>query len=134
MEETNTLNPNMNQNSGDNSQENSASSGEKPYTLEPNVEALLCYLPFISLFTSLGVLMMEKNNKFVRFHAIQGLLFSIVYVVLSMAFTLTIVLAVLVPILNLASFAIWLFMIYKAYNNEEFELPIIGKITRDQLK
>lgn len=130
MEET-SLNPNTNENSNDTRNE---TANQKPYNLEPNIEAMLAYLPFISIFTSLGIFMMEKENKFVRFHALQGLLFSIVYIVLSMALTLTFVLAFLIPILNLAAFAVWSFMIYKSYNREEFELPILGKIARDQIK
>ncbi len=132
MEETTTL-TNNNENLGENTKE-TQTPVEKPYKLDANIEAMLCYLPFISLFTSIGVLMMEKENKFVRFHAIQGVLFSLVYVVLSMGFTLTFVLAFLVPLLNLAAFVVWMLMIYKTYNNEEYELPVLGKIARDQLK
>ena len=106
---------------------------EKPYSLDQNVEAMLCYLPYIGLFTSLAIFMMEKKNKFVRFHALQGLLFAAGYMVLTMVLSITIILIWLVPIVSMVAFVVWLFMMWKAYNNEELSLPVIGKIARDQL-
>jgi uncharacterized membrane protein len=112
---------------------NSINNNGKPYKLDENTEAMLSYLPFIGLFTSLAIFMMEKENKFVRFHAMQGLLFALAYVIINMGLGLTIVLAIFVPIINLAAFIVWLFMMWKAYNREEFHLPVIGKIATDQI-
>lgn len=35
-------------------------------------------------------------------------------------------------LVRLAFFLLWLFMIYKAYNNERFPLPIIGPLAAKQ--
>jgi uncharacterized membrane protein len=33
--------------------------------------------------------------------------------------------------ISLAAFAIWVFLMVKAYRNEEYELPYLGKIAKD---
>ena len=35
---------------------------------------------------------------------------------------------VIFPIFGLAVFAVWIFLMYKAYSHEKFKLPIIGDI------
>ena len=107
-----------------------------------NVAGLLCYL-----FGWLGGLIFllidpYKNEKTVRFHAFQSIFFSValigIYIVL---FILGIVLTVihlsiiLIPIwlvLGLGIFAAWIFLMFKAYSNETFKLPIIGELAAKQ--
>ena len=103
-----------------------------------NVAGLLCYL--FGFITGIIFLVMEpyKNDKFVRFHALQSILFSIFCIIISwgasallfgmmfaggfgFAFTL-------LRVIQLAVFVAFLFLMYKAYNNEQFKLPIIGDI------
>lgn len=107
---------------------------EKPYNLDPNVEAALAYLPFVGLFTSLAIFFVEKKNKFVRFHAMQGLLLGIAHFVLSSALAITLILSFFITLVNLVAFMAWCFMMWKAYNKEEYQLPVIGKIAKDQIK
>ncbi|MBI2414838.1 hypothetical protein HYV31_03315 [candidate division WWE3 bacterium] len=107
---------------------------EKPYNLDPNIEAAIAYLPFIGLFTSLAIFFVEKKNPFVRFHAMQGILLGVAHFILVSALAVTIILAVFITLVNLVAFMAWCFMMWKAYNKEEYELPFIGKIARDQLK
>jgi uncharacterized membrane protein len=38
----------------------------------------------------------------------------------------------LYPLFGLACLAVWAFLIYKAYNNEKFKLPIIGDLAEKQ--
>jgi uncharacterized membrane protein len=35
-------------------------------------------------------------------------------------------------LIRLAMFACWIFLMYKAYNNEEFKLPVIGDLAAKQ--
>jgi uncharacterized membrane protein len=37
-----------------------------------------------------------------------------------------------VRLIQLAIFAAWVFLMYKAYNNEQFKLPVIGDIAAKQ--
>lgn len=108
---------------------------QKPYDLEPNVEAVLSYL--IPPFTGIAIYMMEKDNKFVRFHAMQSIVFGIAsFILMTIANILIVVLIgiFLVPLLSLTLFLAWLFVMWKAYENEEYMLPIIGKVARNQLE
>jgi uncharacterized membrane protein len=107
---------------------------QKPYNLEPNIEASLAYLPFVGFFTSLAIFFVEKKDKFVRFHALQGLLLGGGHLFVCMALAVTIIFSFLITLVNLVAFAAWCYMMWNAYNKGEYELPIIGKIARDQLK
>src|SRR4029079_14859807 len=52
----------------------------------PNVGGLLCYLPCcIGFIFSIVVAIVEKQSRFLRFHAFQSLLFNVVWIVLSFA-------------------------------------------------
>ena len=115
--------------------------GSAPMT--SNVAGLLCYL--LGFITGIIFLVLEpyKNDKFVRFHAFQSILFSIFSIVVSwvasavllgmwfaggfgLAFTL-------LRLIQLGIFATFFFLGYKAYNNEQFKLPIIGDIAAKQI-
>jgi uncharacterized membrane protein len=108
--------------------------------LDANVGALLCYLPIcgISLIYSIIVLVTDKTNKVVRFHAFQSLLLTVGYIVVVIA--ISIISAILAQISGtlggLFSLLIWLVMLaflglmifgcIKAYQGQSFKLPVIG--------
>lgn len=105
----------------------------KPYKMAPNIAGVVAYFPFLG---SIFVYVTEKENKFVRFHAMQSFIFWIA--ALGMAGLITSLKFILVgfliePIFQVAVVVLWFFLIYKAYNNEEYQLPIIGKIAKDQV-
>lgn len=115
-------------------EESSINPNSKPYNLDQNTEAAIANLPYIGLFTSIAVLLMEKENQYVKFYAIQGLLFGISWVLITAILGATFILAILIPLVNIAAFVVWLILAWKAYNGEKYELPILGKIANDQLK
>lgn len=109
--------------------------------LQPNVAAVLAYL-----FGWLGGLiffLIEKDNKFVRFAAMQSILLNVagvaIYFVLmfvSVALgTVTggfgVLSIFLMPLVWIGYLIIWIMLMVKAYNNEEWELPVIGGIARN---
>lgn len=101
--------------------------------LEPNIAALLAYLlGFIGLI----FYFIEKENKFVRFAGIQSFLLSISFLALTWIIGIvTLGLGFLItPILSLAYVALVVLLMIKAYNNEEWELPIIGKFAREAVE
>ncbi|MDD5542681.1 MAG: DUF4870 domain-containing protein [Acidobacteriia bacterium] len=109
--------------------------------LEANVAGMLCYLA--GFITGIIFLVIEPHNKnrFVRFHAFQSIFFSVVWIVFSMIcsffimalpFGLWFVGSLLHLIIWLGGFLLWLFLMYKAYNNEMFKLPVIGDIAMKQ--
>jgi len=112
--------------------------------LASNVGGLLTYIPFVGWIIAIVFLVIEpyKNDRFIRFHAFQSVFLAIcsfvVYWALS-AFIFSSVLAfgfgllwAVWGLVRLAIFLCWLFMMYKAYNNERFELPLIGPIAARQ--
>ncbi len=90
----------------------------------------------------------EKDNRFVKFHGIQSVLYSvglgvvftaiwIVMVIIGVIFsmisdTLGVLIWGLFSLLGLALFVLWigglLFFAYKAYQGQMFKLPIIGNL------
>lgn len=109
--------------------------GAKPYNLEPNMEAALAYL--VPPITGFLVWYYEKENGFIRFHAMQSIVFGIatfIAYVIATATTAILIGLLLVPLVTIASFLLWLMLLWKAYNNEEWEIPYLGKMARDQIK
>jgi uncharacterized membrane protein len=109
--------------------------------LEPNIAAMLAYI--FSLLGGIIFYVIEKDNKFVRCAAMQSILLSVAFFALNFVVTiLTTMLAFTtfglgVLFLNLG-WILWLAFVVlsillavKAYQNNEWELPIIGKIARN---
>jgi uncharacterized membrane protein len=107
--------------------------GKTETGLEPNVAGLLCYV--LGWVTGLVFLLMEKKDKFVRFHAIQSIIvfgaFNIVFVILWI-FTLIpfvwIFFLVLVYIVGVFALILWIVLMLKAYAGKKYKLPIAGDI------
>ena len=104
--------------------------------IKPNIEALLAYL--LGFVTGLIFLLIEKNNKFVRFHAMQSTLvfggIILLYIVLALVPIIGwLILVVLSAILPLVSFILWLVLMWKAYNGERYKLPYFGNLAEKQL-
>lgn len=109
--------------------------------LQPNVAGLLCYV--VGLFTGIFFLIADpyKRDRFVRFHAFQSIFLSVAWIALSMAFGIFYTMLpgmlwsvgwMLHSLLSLAIFLLWLFLMYKAYHNEKFSLPILGDLAEKQ--
>jgi uncharacterized membrane protein len=104
--------------------------------LSSNVAAALSYF----FITGIIFLVMEqfKKDRFVRFHSFQAIAFGIAAFVLQIvwhmlisfgffAFGFFVVIFGLIGFLIwLAIFIFWLFLMYKAYNNETYKIPVIG--------
>jgi uncharacterized membrane protein len=110
-----------------------------------NVAGLLCYVP--ALITGIIMLLIEpyKNDKFVRFHAFQSIFFGVFYIAVWMVWRVLVVgllftgglagfgiIGMLFWLIELAFFGLWVLLVYKAYNNEQFKLPIIGDLAAKQ--
>jgi len=98
--------------------------GKTSTGLSPNVAALLCY---VGLFvTGIIFLVLEKDNKFVRFHAMQSTITFAAVSALQITFSILVFLALLVPIVGLIGLILWIILMSKAYKGEQFKLPVIG--------
>lgn len=97
-----------------------------------NIEGLLCYV--LVFITGIVFLVLEKENKFVRFHAMQSIatflpLFIIAVVVGWIPF-LGWMVAALIGLLELV---LWLLLMFKAYKGEKYKLPIAGDFAEKQI-
>jgi uncharacterized membrane protein len=98
--------------------------------LESNVAAALCYS--LGLVTGLLFLVLEKDDKFVRYHAVQSILFNIVAIAMPTVLAISIIGIIFIPIWWIASVVIWIILMIKAYQGERMSLPIIGEIAKRQ--
>jgi uncharacterized membrane protein len=106
--------------------------------LQPNLAAALAYL--LTVITGIIFFVIEKENKYVRFHAMQAILFGAAWIVLWIVLGIISTALWFVPVigwiinalvylaLGLGGFILWLFLMYKAYQGERFKLPIVGDI------
>lgn len=99
--------------------------GKSSTGLDANVAALLCYL--VGLISGLVFFLIEKQNKFVRFHALQSLITFLAFAVLNVVLGF-VTLGFAWPLLSLAELIVWVLLMVKGYQGEKFKLPVIGDI------
>ena len=111
--------------------------------LEENIAGVLCYV--LGWITGIVFLVLEKENKFVRFHAMQSiatfLALTIVAVVISMmssAFLwgfsgLWMIFSLINMLIGLLGLILWLILMFKAYQGEMYKLPIVGDFAEKQI-
>ena len=93
--------------------------------ISENVEGLLCYV--FGWVTGVIFLLIEKENSFVRFHAMQSIVVFLALFLISIILGMIPVLGWIVSILMLPlSLILALFMMYKAYQGEKYKLPYAG--------
>ena len=118
-----------------------------------NVAGLLAYV--FGFITGIVFLVLEPYNKdkFVRFHAFQSIFFNvvmigfwIVWTILSMimwaigfrilGYAIGSLISTVMSLVSLVVFlgilVYWVFLMYKAYNNEKYMIPYIGKLAAQQ--
>jgi uncharacterized membrane protein len=100
--------------------------------LDENVVGLLSYALFF--FSGIVVLVMEKENKTVRFHALQSILWFILLSIVSRVVSwLPFVGPLLGSLIGMLTVASWLFLMYSAFTNKQFKIPIIGDVVEAQV-
>lgn len=107
--------------------------------MSSNVAGALAYFTIIPAILFI-VLEQFKHDKFVRFQAFQSLFFQLgifvcwipIMIVGWIPFIGWLILLLGMLVLGLGGFACWVFLVFKAYSNERFELPVIGKLAAEQ--
>jgi uncharacterized membrane protein len=94
---------------------------------DANVAAALAYV--LGWISGVVVLASERQNRFVRFHALQSILvfggLSLAwFLCLSLPFGWLISFIVLPPI----SAVLWLILMFKAYKGQRMKLPYVGDV------
>lgn len=99
--------------------------------IDENLEGMLSYA--LGWVTGIVFLVVEKESKFVRFHAVQAIatflpLMVIAWVLAFIPF-IGMVVSALVWILAVI---LWLILMVKAYQGERYKLPIVGDLAEKQ--
>jgi uncharacterized membrane protein len=102
--------------------------------ISDNVASALCYvLGFITGVLFL-VLSPYNQNRVIRFHAFQAIFLHLATIVISFAvpFIFQGASMFFAPLLWLGLFALWLYVILKAYQGQKFAIPVIGPLAEKQ--
>jgi uncharacterized membrane protein len=109
--------------------------------LDENIAGALAYL--FSPLTGILFFLLEGDNEYVRFHATQSIVFGVGLFAVYVGMTIFQMMLLFIPrlgglfflLFSLAYFVVafvafltWLFLLYKAYSNERFSLPVFGKL------
>jgi uncharacterized membrane protein len=109
-------------------------------SLAPNVAGALAYV--LGPITGIAFLVLEKRNRFVRFHAAQSIVVSVIMIAVSIVLSIFSAVLAVVPILGwivalllslglaLICFALWLGLMFTAFSGKEWEVPVAGQFAR----
>lgn len=101
--------------------------------LDYNIEGALAYL--FGFLSGIIILLLEKNNSFVRFHAMQSTIMFLGLYVLTVIFSIIPFIGNLIAnIIQLIIFVAWIVGMVKAYQREYFKFPIVGDFAESQLQ
>ena len=100
--------------------------------LEENVAGLLCYV--LGWITGLVFILIEKENKFVRFHAMQSIIvfgaLTVVRIVLGFIPFIGVILNIIIGIIALI---LWIVLMIKAYQGAKYKVPWAGDLAEKQV-
>lgn len=109
--------------------------------LTDNVAGALAY---VTIIPAILFLLIDpfKTRRFVRFHSFQNLFFTAALFVIWIGYTVLstilsfagvgFVLWMLYPVIMIAEIVIWVLLVVKAYQGQEYKLPIIGDLAAKQ--
>lgn len=118
--------------------------GAQPAGLTDNMAAALCYLFTVLTGILFLVLAPYNQNKTIRFHAFQSIFFWVAAMAILFASFFVSMILHFIPWVGwmlstvmylgiwLGGFIVWVMLMYKAYNNERWVLPIIGPLAEKQ--
>jgi uncharacterized membrane protein len=109
--------------------------------LTENVASALCYL--FGLITGIIFLILApyNRNKTIRFHAFQSIFAHVAVIIVWVVFLIVVGMIgvfthglslTLLPLYTLAVVALWLYLMYQAYNNRKVKLPVVGDLAEKQ--
>ena len=104
-----------------------------------NLAALLAYVA--GFITGIVFLVVEKDSKFVRFHAMQSVMTFLGLFIINIVVSLVLgnipfiglMVLFISPLLLLLGLVLWIVLMLKAYQGEWFKLPVIGDMAMKQV-
>lgn len=99
--------------------------------LDENVAGLLSYL--LGWITGLIFFLVEKDSKFVRFHAMQSIVvFGSITVLNIVLIWIPVVGWILRILLSILALVLWIILMVKAYQGKKYKIPWAGDIAEKQ--
>ncbi|GGF94117.1 DUF4870 domain-containing protein [Paenibacillus abyssi] len=99
--------------------------------LDPKAAGLLCYLG--SFVTGIIFLMIEKNSRFVKFHAMQSIVVTATLFVIHFLLGIIPFIGWLISLfITPLAFILWIVLMLTALQGKWFKLPIIGDFAEQQ--
>ncbi len=93
--------------------------------LAENVAGLLCYV--LGWVSGIIFILIERENKFVRFHAIQSIcVFGVLMLASIILGWIPFIGIVLGWIISVVGFILWIVLMIKAYQGVKYKLPWAG--------
>jgi len=95
--------------------------------LDENVAGLLCYV--LGWVSGLVFILLEQENKFVRFHAFQSIIvFGVLTVASFILGWIPIIGGFLGWLISLLGLVLWIVLMVKAYQGKRYKLPWSGNL------
>jgi uncharacterized membrane protein len=104
--------------------------------LADHVAGTLCYA--LGPITGILFFVLDRHRPFVRFHALQAIGITIVWIALSVALTIVGMALAVIPVLgwladfllvmgvSLLGFALWIWLMVQAWRGNRWEFPAVG--------
>lgn len=100
--------------------------------LDENVAGLLCYV--LGWISGLVFVLIEKESKFVRFHALQSIyVFGVLTIAGIILGWIPFIGVVLSPLIGALSIVLWIVLMIKAYQGKMYKLPWAGNLAEKKV-
>jgi uncharacterized membrane protein len=108
--------------------------------LASNIGGLLAYI--LGPITGVLFLVLEKEDRFVRFHAMQSVVVGVALIAVSIAFSIFSSVLAFIPVLGwivalvaglglaVVSFGLWILLMVRAFQGREWQVPLVGAYAR----
>jgi uncharacterized membrane protein len=90
-----------------------------------NIAGLIAYV--LGFITGIVLLVIEKENQFVRFHAAQStVLFGAVFILNIVLGFIPFLGWLIAFVLSMVALVLWLLLMFKAFNGEIYRVPMVA--------
>lgn len=110
----------------------SESTGSSSTGLDTKIASLLCYL--LGFITGIVFLVIEKEDREVRFHAYQSLgTFLSLFVISIVTGWIPVIGLFIAVVLTPVTVILWLILMFKAFSGEHWKVPVVGDWAEQQV-
>jgi len=112
--------------------------------LDPKLAAFLAYL--FGIIGGIVFIVIEKDNRYVKFHAWQSVAFAVALFVAWVAYSIIAAILGHIPVLgwlidlvlgaaiSIGGLVAWILLLIKSFSGEEYKLPFIGDFAEQRIQ